>query len=124
MRFLLDMGISPASAVFLRSRGADVVHLAERALSRLDDPGILELARTESRILVTHDLDFGEFIAAAGTELPSVITFRLRNMRPDHVNHYLVEILTHHQALLERGAIMTVTEGQIRVRSLPLRATE
>ncbi len=124
MRFLLDMGISPVSAAFLLSRGVDAVHLAERALPCLSDSAILDLARVEHRILVTHDLDFGELVAAAGTELPSVVTFRLRNMHPDHVNRYLLEILTHHQALLERGALMTVTEAHIRVRSLPLRTTE
>lgn len=124
MRFLLDMGISPASAAFLRGQGADAVHLDERGFSRLADSAILDLARAEGRILVTHDLEFGEFVAMAGTQLPSVITFRLRDMRPDHVNRCLLQLLTRHAALLERGAFVTVTEGRIRVRSLPLRVSE
>lgn len=113
-----------ASGGFLQGHGMDAVHLSQRGLSKMKDPAILDLARTEDRVLVTHDLEFGELVAAAGTALPSVITFRLRNMRPDHVNHYLLEILTQHRALLEKGAIMTVTEGQIRVRTLPLGSTE
>jgi predicted nuclease of predicted toxin-antitoxin system len=124
MRFLLDMGISPAAAALLRSQGADAVHLDERGLSRLVDSATLDLARAERRILVTHDLEFGEFVAAAGTQLPSVITFRLRDMRPEHVNRDLLQLLTRHEAVLERGAFVTVTEGRIRIRSLPLRAAE
>jgi hypothetical protein len=29
-------------------------------------------------------------VAASGARLPSVVVFRLRNMRPDRVNHYLL----------------------------------
>ena len=120
MRFLLDMGISPDVVSFLRSRGADASHLNDEGLARLDDHAILTKARNEGRVLVTHDLDFGELLAAAGAELPSVLLFRLRNMRPNAVNHYLQEILDHHADELVRGAIMVITETQIRVRSLPL----
>jgi predicted nuclease of predicted toxin-antitoxin system len=71
MRFLLDMGISPVSEAFLLSRGIDAVHLAERALPCLSDPAILDLARMEHRILVAHDLDFGELVAAAALSYPA-----------------------------------------------------
>jgi predicted nuclease of predicted toxin-antitoxin system len=124
MRFLLDMGISPVSGQFLRDQGHDVIHLRDQGLERLPDPDILAKAREEERILITHDLEFGELLGSAGAQLPSVITFRLRNMSPDSVNHYLREILEHHRAILEKGAIMSVSEGQIRIRTLPLRSAE
>jgi predicted nuclease of predicted toxin-antitoxin system len=54
--------------------------------------------------------------------LPSVIIFRLRNMCPERVNHYLQIVISQHQASLEQGAIVSVAEGQIRVRPLPLQA--
>jgi predicted nuclease of predicted toxin-antitoxin system len=124
MRFLLDMGISPMSGQFLRDQGHDVMHLRDQGLERLPDPDILAKAREEKRILITHDLEFGELLGSAGARLPSVITFRLRNMSPDSVIHYLREILEHHRAILEKGAIMSVSEGQIRIRTLPLRSAE
>ena len=86
---------------------------------RLPDSGILEKARTEQRVLVTHDLDFGELVAASGAKLPSVIIFRLRNMNPEAVNRYLQEIIKEHQKALDRGSIISVAEGQVRVRQLP-----
>jgi hypothetical protein len=52
--------------------------------------------------------------------LPSVITFRLRNMKPASVNRYLREIVLQHQQALDRGAFISVTEGKIRVRLLPM----
>jgi len=96
------------------------LHLSEQGLERLPDPGIVEKARREERILLVHDLGFGELVAASGATLPSVITFRLRNMHPDRVNGALQNILSQHGETLDHGAMISVTEGQIRIRRLPL----
>jgi len=79
MKFLADMGISPKTVAFLQSLGHDALHLHTQGLDRSSDSSILEKARNEQRVLLTHDLDFGELIAAGGTKLPSVVIFRLRN---------------------------------------------
>jgi predicted nuclease of predicted toxin-antitoxin system len=121
MRFLADMGISPITVAFLRSLGHVAVHLHDESLDRLPDSAILEKARREGRVLLTHDLGFGELIAAGGSEAPSVISFRLRDMRPANVNRHLREILAHHLDALERGAILSVNENRIRVRRLPIK---
>ena len=80
----------------------------------------MEKARQEDRLLLVHDLGFGEFVAASGVTLPGVITFRLRNMHPDRVNGALRSVLSQHGEALKRGAMVSVTEGQVRVRRLPL----
>lgn len=124
MRFLADMGISPKTMAFLQSLGHDAVHLHDQGLDRLEDPAILAKAQEEDRILLTHDLDFGELIAVSGARLPSIVVFRLRNMRPEMVSRYLQGIIDQHGESLEKGAIISVTEGQVRVRLLPLRTSE
>ena len=124
MKFLADMGISPKTVAFLQELGHDAVHLQDLGLHQLADSDILQKARSEGRVLLAHDLDFPELMAASGAELPSVVLFRLRNMRPDRVNQYLHRVITDHQESLGHGAIFSVTEGQIRVRSLPLTSGE
>lgn len=124
MKFLADMGISPKAVELLQSLGHDAVHVHEQGLDRLSDPAILAKARDEESVLLTHDLDFSELVAASGARMPSVISFRLRNMQPERVNRYLQGIVMQHGSALEQGAIVSVTEGQIRVRLLPLRAGE
>lgn len=124
MRFLADMGISPATVAFLRELGHEALHLQEQALHRLEDVAILAKARNEERVLLTHDLDFGDLIVASGARLPSVVVFRLRSMRPERVNGYLRRLLEEHAAALKQGAVMSVSEGRIRIRPLPLRASE
>jgi predicted nuclease of predicted toxin-antitoxin system len=59
MRFLADMGISPKTIAFLNEFGHDAAHLHALGLSRMEDSAILNKAREEDRILLTHDLDFG-----------------------------------------------------------------
>jgi predicted nuclease of predicted toxin-antitoxin system len=123
MKFLADMGISLRAVAFLRSLGYDAVHLHEQDLGRLSDSSILRKACDEGRVLLTHDLDFGELMAASGAELPSVVIFRLRDMRPERVNAYLGAVVADYQEVLERGVIVSVSEGQIRLRSLPVEPT-
>jgi predicted nuclease of predicted toxin-antitoxin system len=106
MKFLADMGISPRSVTFLHGLGHDAVHLHAQGLDRMEDSAIMSKAQEEGRVLLTHDLDFGELIAASGARLPSVVIFRLRNMRPERVNRYLESIVSQHTELLEQGAII------------------
>ncbi len=122
MKFLAGMGISPKTVGFLQALGHDAVHLVDEGLARLPDREIVAKARQAGRILLVHDLGFGELVAASEAESPSVITFRLRNMHPERVNGALQRPLPQHGDALERGAMISVTEGQVRVRALPLGA--
>lgn len=124
MRFLLDMGISPKTGAFLQKAGHNASHLQAQGLQRMADPNILEKARKEERVLLTHDLDFSDLLAASGARLPSVVLFRLKNMRPENVNRHLQVVIDAHEYVLNRGAIFSVTEGQIRWRHLPLAPDE
>ena len=120
MTFLADMGISPQTVAFLNDLGYDSVHLHKQNLDRLSDPDILAKARREQRIVLAHDLDFGELMAASKAKLPSIVIFRLHNMQPERVNQHLFQVIDQHSEALENGAIISVTEGQIRIRILPI----
>jgi predicted nuclease of predicted toxin-antitoxin system len=64
---------------------------------------------------------FGRIIAVGQASVPSVITFRLNDMRPVQVTRYLAEVLARFAEQLEAGALVSVSERGIRVRSLPIR---
>lgn len=120
MKFLANMGISPRVVDELRKKEHDAIHLVEEGLSRLPDGEILEKARLENRILLTHDLDFGELLAASGGELPSVVIFRLNDMRAPNVSKHLFSIINQQTEALKIGAVLSVTEKKVRVRKLPI----
>ncbi len=86
----------------------------------MPDGEILAKARAEGSVLLTHDLDFGELLAASGGSLPSVIIFRLKDMRAENVNFHLFSILEKQSAALEKGVVCSVSERKVRIRSLPL----
>jgi predicted nuclease of predicted toxin-antitoxin system len=114
------MGLAQSTAVFLRGHGHDAVHLREQGQQRLEDERIVEKARQEGRVILTHDLDFGRLIALSRSYLPSVITFRLHDMRPSCVNRFLSQVLDLFGDDLETGALVSVSESAIRVRRLPV----
>lgn len=120
MKFLADMGISLRSVHRLRELGYDTVHLIDRGLGRSTDYEILEIARLEGRVVLTSDLDFGDLLASSRESLPSVIIFRLRDMRSPNVDHHPDQVLKRHSGALEAGAIISLSERRIRVRLLPI----
>ncbi len=121
MKFLADMGISPITVQFLRELGHDASHLHEQGLRRMEDADILVKARDEGRIVLTADLGFGDLLAASREVLPSVVSFRLGDMRPDNVNIHLRALLLRAADELTTGAMVSVTERRYRVRKLPIR---
>ncbi|MBM3299363.1 MAG: DUF5615 family PIN-like protein [Deltaproteobacteria bacterium] len=121
MKFLADMGLARSTVAFLRTQGHDAVHLRDQGLQQSGDDEIVEKARAEDRVILTHDLDFGRIVALSRTSVPSVIAFRLNDMRPAQVNHYLIQVLTHFAEQLGVGALVSVNERGIRVRPLPIK---
>jgi len=119
-RLLLDMGIAQSTGQYLQSKGYDVVHLSEQGLERLPDDRIVAKAQDEDRAIVTHDLDFGRIVALSGHSVPSIVTLRLSNMTPARVNIALYGALEDAAQSLEDGALVTVTDGGIRIRTLPI----
>ncbi len=62
-----------------------------------------------------------KFLADMGISPKTVdYIFRLRNMHPTQVNSYLHGVLSQHPGVLEHGAVVSVSEGQIRIRTLPI----
>jgi predicted nuclease of predicted toxin-antitoxin system len=114
------MGLAQSTIAFLREQGHDATHLRDLGLQQLPDIEIVQKARVEDRVILTHDLDFGRIVALGGTRVPSVITFRLSDMRPIQVNQRLLSVLKRFAEQLEMGALVSVTDGGIRVRSLPV----
>jgi predicted nuclease of predicted toxin-antitoxin system len=120
MKLLLDMGVAPRTAEFLRMHGHDAVHLRELGLVKLPDPEIVRLAERENRVIVTFDLDFSRIVALGRLAQPSVILFRLDQFTTDEIQKQLVELLRQVSSDLEAGAIVVVDSERVRVRRLPI----
>jgi predicted nuclease of predicted toxin-antitoxin system len=120
MRFLADIPIARSTARRLAELGHDCALARERLLPAAADRAILELAASERRVVLTFDLDFGAIVALSGRDAPSVITLRTLRHHPLYVEELLARVLPRIEPELARGALVTITDTHVRVRSLPI----
>ena len=105
----------------LRNVGFECFHWGQVGDSRASDALIMEWARQNGAIVVTHDLDFSAMLAASKDASPSVIQIRLQDVLSEQFIGVLVESLRHFSEMLDKGAIVVVDEKGQRARALPLR---
>ena len=120
MKFVVDMNLSPKWCAILQAEGWDAVHWSAVALATAPDWEIMRWASLESRVVLTHDLDFGALLAASNASGPSVIQVRTQDVRPTALSPVLVPALHQYEVWLEAGALLIVDEARCRVRLLPL----
>ena len=120
IRLLLDQGIPRSTTALLNAAGWDAVHVGDVNLSRAADTEILEFAGAEKRTIVTLDADFHAILAVTNARGPSTIRFRRQGLDGPTVASLLRSIWPDIEAHATRGAMITVTEHDVRVRQLPL----
>ena len=77
-------------------------------------------AVSNGMVVVTHDLDFGALLAAAGTQLPSVIQIRADDLSVEALGAKLAEVVNTLANELSAGALVTLDPPNIRFRVLPI----
>lgn len=120
IRLLLDQGLPRGTALHLRREGWDVVHVGEIGMSRATDQEILDYARHENRVCVTLDADFHALLVLGSEQSPSVVRIRIEGLQAIAMAELLIRIKPHIQSAAEQGALITVTETQVRIRRLPV----
>jgi predicted nuclease of predicted toxin-antitoxin system len=121
MKLLLDQGLPPLTAELLRRHGLDAVHVSEIGLSRAEDFRIIELAKTDERIIVTLDADYHASIALNSSRSPSVIWIRVVNLRALEYVEIIMPILSEYKEMLINGVLITIrSDRKVKTRSLPI----
>jgi predicted nuclease of predicted toxin-antitoxin system len=120
MRFLLDQGTPRSAAARLRDAGHDAIHTAEVGLAEAEDKEVLAKAREEGRVVVTLDADFHAELALSRGKGPSVVRIRIEGLRAEPLVELLQAVVQQAHDELEAGAMISVQEGRIRVRRLPV----
>jgi predicted nuclease of predicted toxin-antitoxin system len=113
MKFLLDANVGRTVKNFLEREGFNVRWIAQID-PRMEDAGILSLAVSEGRVLVTVDKDFGNLIFNQGLAHRGVI--RLEDAIPQVQVKYLRALLRQHpNELIDH--IVVIEGGRIRIRA-------
>ena len=96
--------------------GHDVATAAEEGLLGQPDALVGELARSEGRVLLTLDLEFGNIRKNPPGEHPGIVLFRPGSFGPLEVNRFVEEFIRQIDLNVLVGCIVVVEPGRIRVR--------
>ena len=96
------------------------MHAADIGMSLANDSLILQRASEEERIVVTLDADFHALLADSLATAPSVIRIRDEGLKAPHVTDLILGLAKRFGEELDGGCAMTVRNGRVRYRKLPL----
>ena len=76
-------------------------------------------AQLHGYAVLTHDLDFSAMLFDAGTNRPSVIQLRSKDVNPVAIAARVIAELTRLTAEVDKGALVTIDLKRTRLRLLP-----
>lgn len=120
LHFLADVNISPITVSELQDQNWNATRVTNNLPPDATDKEILSHARKMGQVIVTQDLDFSTLLALGAHPQPSLITLRLPDSSPRAVSRRLLTVLPHVTDDLQSGAAVTITDEDLRVRSLPI----
>jgi len=94
MRFLINMNVPRNLVTLLKAYNHSSRHVGDISMARAEDNAIIEEAKKNKEIIITHDLDYGHLLALSGESAPSVIIIRIRNMQMEYVLEKILEALS------------------------------
>ena len=113
MRFLADESCDFIVVTALRAVGHDVSAIVE-INPGAEDEGVLALARSETRILLTEDKDFGLLAYAIRHETAGVVLIRFPARARSALGQSIVDVVAELGARIA-GAFVVVEPGRARL---------
>ena len=115
---LADENIHSKVVLFLRQQGYDIESILEKAGFGQADVAILRAAYAESRVVLTHDSDFGTLAITQNEPFIGIIYLRPGHIRPEFTIRTLQAIAA--QAIDTRPPFIVVAEQReqtVRIRT-------
>jgi predicted nuclease of predicted toxin-antitoxin system len=114
----MDQGLPKSTALILRTRGWDVVHVGEVGLNNAKDMEILQFGYLHERVVVTLGADFHALLMVNKLKSPSVVRLCLEGVKGEELAGDLEKIWKEVSDDLAQGAMVTVDRNTIRVHRL------
>ena len=116
MKFKLDENLGTSCAKLLQEVGYDVTTVQEEGLCSIDDQRLILICKSEKRVFVTLDLDFGNPLLFKPSQYEGIVVIRLPP-RPS-----LLDLIRGIKTLIGglgkekiQGKLWIVHDGRIRI---------
>lgn len=116
MKFLTDENLPRSTVQMLRELGHEVKDVREAKLSGFSDRKLFEIAKNESRILVTLDKDFGNILYFPPKEHSGIIVLRLRQPTQKHITSILRNFIQQMDEDELKQSLRIVEDSDYRTR--------
>lgn len=116
MKFKIDENLPAEFAAVLGEAGFEAATVAEERLSGTTDSALLELCRTEERVLVTLDLDFANVQSYPPETHSGIIVFRSKSQDKLTLIDLLKRIVPVLKGRSAAGQLWIVQPDRIRYR--------
>ncbi len=117
--FLLDANLSPKTARFLSSTfGFDVLSLQGSHLGELPDPAVIEMARSQGRVIITLDRDYVAAFMRPNPPRVGIIYLDLPNTHRyiPEINRILERFFRTQAATINlEQTLVTITESAVSI---------
>lgn len=118
MRILADANLEAAIVAVLRGAGHDVYWAAIDAAPATSDEELADVAEADSRVIITHDRDFGELVFRLKKNIPGVLLLRLESRTEAERTAAFLANWPAVEPRLE-GHFIVATEKRLRWRPMP-----
>lgn len=116
-RFKLDENLPAELADLLRAAGHEVATAREQGLGGEPDTRVAEVCRSERRVLLTLDLDFGDIRSYPPARYAGLIVLRPARQDKPSVLRVVERILPLLEAEPPAGHLWVVDEQSARIRA-------
>ena len=115
MHFKIDENLPIEIAKLLISAGYDAKTVNEQQLQGVKDPILIDICKSENRVLVTLDTDFSDIKAYPPHEFSGIIVLRVGSQAKQHI----LKVFQHILLLIDREPLKQhlwiVEETRIRI---------
>ena len=116
VRFKLDENLPRDAEALLREAGHDVQTVLEERLGGNPDPKVFDACRSESRILITFDLDFSDIRLYPPASHSGIWVLRPHTQSIDNTLALLTGALVVLQTESAHGRLWIIEPSQVRIR--------
>ncbi|MDX2136121.1 MAG: DUF5615 family PIN-like protein [Saprospiraceae bacterium] len=116
MKFLANENFPVASFLILKGGGMDIKHIGISNPS-ISDEAVMQLAKSEDRVIITFDGDYGELVFKKGYPTAGVIYLRIKEFMPEMPARIIKDLLAM-EGIIWNGYFSVFDDGKLRQRKI------